>query len=144
MCLILFTYDDEISVWRCSDRKQKRGRKRKAVRSVLNVSVCECVLCHVHLQMPHPFEFTTDLRARRMRAGNKRATEKIAKHETVTIVMVCNGLMTSSKDLQQLSCYSNCCWRRSRAHRAHIYKSQRIHFGQIIFKPCSFSFASLI
>lgn len=36
---------------------------------------------------------------------NTLCEEKMVDNE-VAIVMVCNGLMTSSKDLQQLSCYS--------------------------------------
>lgn len=114
MCLILFTYDDEILVY----------VRWPSICMFMSTSICKC----------HSFEFTTDLRKRtdsnesgHYKRWNRREwvrlkvylkldssarthtyrvrNEKMVNNE-VTIVMACNGLMTLSKGLQQLSCYS--------------------------------------
>lgn len=66
--------------------------------------VSQCPFANaIHLNLRHRFA-----------SGWNRLSEQASKETEwttteVTIVMLCNGLMTSSKDLQQLSCYSNCC-----------------------------------
>lgn len=84
MCLILFTYDGDLLGIRWP---------------------------RVHLQMPFIWIYGTDLPADEIDWANKLARKLNGqlRNTEVTIVMLCNGLMTSSKDLQQLSCYSNCC-----------------------------------
>lgn len=84
MCLILFTYDgDLLGIW-CPS---------------------------VHLQMLSIWIYGTDLASDEIDWASKLARKLNGqlRNTEVTIVMLCNGLMTSSKDLQQLSCYSNCC-----------------------------------
>lgn len=69
----------------------------------------------IHLNLRHRFaqQCAARLNGRMGASVNERAGESAKlngqqRNMEVAIVMVCNGLMTS-KDLQQLSCYSNCC-----------------------------------
>lgn len=123
-----------VYIWRrdfCTAVWWPRAREEVREKEPLCVFVCAMSICKCH-----PFEFTTDLRASEVKRTRASLREREnSQTRTVTIVMVCNGLMTSSKDLQQLSCYSNCCC----AEEAHIYNlraSERAPIRSLAHSSC--------
>lgn len=94
MCLILFTYDIEILSCVCVWRR---------ARATVPMSIRNSYL----------FEFTAIYEWKTNKNENYTEIEgdlkaNTRKHSGIALLL-CNGLMTSSNDLQQLLCYSNCC-----------------------------------
>lgn len=113
--------------------------------SFFSFPVYACSLAVCPFANGHPFEFTTiyNQPGRNIRKNKSKQSKTRAE---VSNVMLSNGLMTSSKDLQQLSCYSDCCSKGKRAKLALSLRFEqtrsRLFVRQIALFGHSFSFAT--